>query len=97
MSSRVRWGLLHLLRQAAKDRNGGGQAIGMAGLTGISSGSLQLLTQSMSSSLGGLGLASGKAQSAGSEVPDRPYSVFVPPSQSNSQMFQAGIRGCHHN
>ena len=87
MNTKVRWGILHLLRQVARDNSAD------VGLAGMSTSSLQLLTQSLTS-VGLLavpltgppdGVVVGKQKQTSS------YTVHLPPSSCSSRVFQ--VRG----
>ena len=83
MNAKMRWGVLYLLRQVAKD-NGNDDGL----MTGMSTSSLQLLTQS----LGSVGLQAGRQVGArpGPQAGKQPYTVHLPPSSSSSRVFQVG-------
>lgn len=86
MNAKMRWGILYLLRQVAKD-NGTDDGL----MTGMSASSLQLLTQSLGSA--GLhvvqpGGARPGSQASGGIGKQPPYTVHLPPSSSSSRVFQ---------
>ena len=82
LSLKVRWGILHMLRLAAKDNSSS------RGLTGVGSSSLQLLTQSLgSASLHAAPPAAGEGRTQ-SLKQQQEYSVQLPSSLSGSQWFQ---------